>query len=105
MIGVAKRPLSALASCGATSLFTKLTTVPTATVRGLGEYAFVVRPKAPLVIVTVDVGVGAGVGAGAGAGVGEGAGVELLQAVRHSPATRITANRIDMAVRAATSRA
>jgi len=102
MIGVAKRPLSALASCAATSLFLKVTTVPTATVTGLGEYAVVVRLKAPFTIVTVvAAGEGVGVGVGVGAGVGEGAGVELLQAERQRPATRITANRIDMPVAAA----
>ena len=80
------------------SLFVQVTVVPTATVTGLGEYAVVVMPNAPLTIDTEAVGPdGVGVGAGVGAGLGEGAGDELLlQAATHRPASRITPNLIDM---------
>ena len=87
--GVVNPPLSARASCGATSLFTKVTVEPRATVTGLGVYAVVVRPNAPFVMVIVVEAAGGGVGAG---GVGVGAGFESLpHAARLSPATRTSA--------------
>jgi hypothetical protein len=96
MRGVVKPPLSAFASCVAMSSLVNWTVEPTATVTGLGEKAFVVRPNAPLtmlmfVTVGAGVGVGVGTGAGAGVGVGAGAGLELLQAARLNPATRTSA--------------
>jgi hypothetical protein len=49
------------------SLFVHVTVPPTATVSGLGEYAFVVRVDAPL---TIDTGVPDAPGDGDGVGVG-----------------------------------
>lgn len=95
MTGVENPPLSALALCGAVSLLVHVTTVPTATVTGLGEKAVFVSLKAPLTMLMVCV--AGGFGVGAGGGVGEGAGEELLlHAARLSPATRINAYRIGM---------
>jgi hypothetical protein len=82
------------------SLFTNVTVVPTETFNGLGENAVVVKLVAPLIIETFAV-PPVGVGVGVGLGVGEGAGVLLLHAVRHSPARRITLNRIVMRDRGA----
>ena len=94
--GVVKFPLSAFASCGATSLLTNVTTVPTVTVTGLGENAVLVRPKAPLTMLILCVAPAGGVGVGVG-GVGvAGAGVELPHAAKLSPATRTRAYRSDM---------
>jgi hypothetical protein len=66
---VAKLPLSAVELCVDVSLFIHVTVVPTATVSGFGEYAVVVRLRAPLTMVTLAAGPGAGVGVGVGAGV------------------------------------
>jgi hypothetical protein len=95
MIGVAKLPLSARASCAATSLFVNVTVEPTATVTGLGAYAFVVRPKAPLTMLIAVVPVAGGVGVGVGV-VGVVGVDELLHAARLKPANRTSAYRIDM---------
>jgi hypothetical protein len=100
MKGVVNPPLSAFASCVVMSLFTNVTVVPTATFNGLGENAVVVKLNAPLIIETFAA-PPVGVGVGVGLGVGEGAGVLLLHAVRHSPARRITPNRIVMRDRGA----
>ena len=94
MTGVEKPPLSARASCGATSSLVNVTVEPTARVTGLGENAVVVRPKAPLTMLMV-VALGAG-GAGVVAAAFEGAVFELLHAARLKPAMRINAYRMDM---------
>jgi hypothetical protein len=73
---------------------THVTVVPTATVSGFGEYAVVVRVRAPLTIVTLAV---APVGAMGGVGAGAGDGL-LWHAARDSPASRMTANLMDMQV-------
>jgi hypothetical protein len=76
------------------SLFTHVTIVPTETFSGFGEYAVVVRALAPLTIVTVAV---VSVGVGVGVGEGDGAVYELPpQAVKQSPARRITPKRTAM---------
>jgi hypothetical protein len=70
--------------------------VPTDTVIGFGEYAVVVRPLAPLAIVTVEPPLGAGVGVGVGVVVPE---VLLLpHAAIHIAATRIALTRKDLIV-------
>jgi hypothetical protein len=73
-------------------LFTHVTVVPTETFSGFGENAVVVRVLAPLTIVTDAV-----VPVGVGVGDGDGAEYELPpQAVRQSPARRMTPKRTAM---------
>src|SRR5947209_4270020 len=57
---VANAPLSAVELCVEVSLFIHVTVVPAATVIGLGEYAVVVRVRAPATIEIVAVGLGDG---------------------------------------------
>jgi hypothetical protein len=96
MVPVSKAPPFDVAVCAVLSLLTHVTVVPTATVTGFGEYAFVVRLLAPLTIVTVAPAPGAGVGVG----VGEGVGVDELlpHAAMHIAARRIAPTRTDIMV-------
>lgn len=78
--------------CVLVSLLTHVTVVPTETVNGFGEYAFVVRLLAPLTIVTVEP-LGAGVGVGVGVGDGDGPDELLLPHAAMHIAARITLRR------------
>jgi hypothetical protein len=89
---VSKAALFDVDVCVLVSLLTHVTVVPTETVNGFGEYAFVVRLLAPLTIVTVEP-LGAGVGVGVGVGDGDGPDELLLPHAAMHIAARITLRR------------
>ena len=89
--GELNRPPFATEVCVVLSLFSQLTVVPTETLMGLGLYAVLVSPDAPLTIVMVVL------PAGAASGVDEGE-VLLPQAETQITDKRIAHTRKDMMV-------